>query len=401
MSKSSESGIVKASYLTEKAYDPNPLIEALPPILSTIDIINKLTHMPKVIEEEKSYSVDQKIHCVGKVFELFQPLPINIDLEKRISMTLRNGYRKRNPLSPDFAMHFKESGVSGTNEYSAISQAIFGVSGMGKSEGVRRVLNLYPQVILHSSYKRKPLSLYQIVYIRVECPLDGSLKNLLLEIFKIVDVHTGSAYYSKMVKSKATTDLLIISVISVVKSICLGLLVIDEIQNLCGVKSGREKVLNFLLRLGNSSIPLLLIGTPKALSLFSGEFKQARRNVGINGDLIFERMAKEKEFGLFIKSIWKYQWVENTELSSDIIDAFYDETQGITDIILKLYASVQIEMITKGIRIITPSLVRIVSKERFSTLQPFLKAFQTGNIRAQQNFEDIYIPAFINQKINV
>ncbi len=66
----------------------------------------------------------------------------------------------------------------------------------------------------------------------------------------------------------------------------LGLLVIDEIQHLSLAKSGgSEKMLNFFVNLVNTiGVPVVLIGTMKALSVLQSEFRQARRGSG-QGDM--------------------------------------------------------------------------------------------------------------------
>ena len=69
----------------------------------------------------------------------------------------------------------------------------------------------------------------------------------------------------------------------------LGMLVIDEIQHLKQAKSGgSEKMLNFFVTLVNTiGVPVVLIGTTKAMSVLQSEFSQARRGSG-QGDMVWE-----------------------------------------------------------------------------------------------------------------
>lgn len=59
----------------------------------------------------------------------------------------------------------------------------------------------------------------------------------------------------------------------------VGLIVIDEIQHLMEARgTGRDEMLNFLVTLVNHcSTPVMLIGTPRALPLLQGAFRQAWR----------------------------------------------------------------------------------------------------------------------------
>ena len=92
-------------------------------------------------------------------------------------------------------------------------------------------------------------------------------------------------------------------------------------------------MLNFFVTLINTvSIPVILIGTPKALPLFQNEFRQARRSCG-QGNIFWNRLDNNEEFTMLVEGLWEYQWVKNPqELSNDIINTLYDESQGIIDI---------------------------------------------------------------------
>jgi len=65
----------------------------------------------------------------------------------------------------------------------------------------------------------------------------------------------------------------------VVRNTGLGLLIIDEVQHLCGARGlGDERMLNFFVTLVNTAgVPIILIATPKAMSILQSEFRQARR----------------------------------------------------------------------------------------------------------------------------
>lgn len=74
----------------------------------------------------------------------------------------------------------------------------------------------------------------------------------------------------------------------------IGLLIIDEIQHLNTKKSGgAEIILNFFVTLVNvASIPIVMIGTPKANEILQEDLRSARRSAGL-GSLIWEPMRNE------------------------------------------------------------------------------------------------------------
>ncbi len=94
--------VVKATYREQKIpdYRGNPLIEALPPICSKQEVISLLQHYPDYQEEYRTWAVELRVNLVRSKLKFFEPLPRHIDLEQRISCTLRTGYEARNPYQP-------------------------------------------------------------------------------------------------------------------------------------------------------------------------------------------------------------------------------------------------------------------------------------------------------------
>lgn len=110
----------------------------------------------------------------------------SIDIEQRISRSIRQGYLGRNTLTPEYARGMADSfavmkdkgsyGMVQGMKTAASGFTIIGVSGVGKSMAVERILSLYPQRIIHVRYKEEPLALTQLVWLKLDCPHDGSLK---------------------------------------------------------------------------------------------------------------------------------------------------------------------------------------------------------------------------------
>ena len=67
----------------------------------------------------------------------------------------------------------------------------------------------------------------------------------------------------------------------------------------------------------------------------------------------------------------------------------YDESQGITDLAVKLYMLAQIEAITNGTEAVTKDILEFVARHRFRYLQRFLDALRTPNPKALEKYEDI------------
>lgn len=385
-------------------YNGNPLIESLPNIMGRDDIIRSLANYPLISKEELSMSGSIRTHLVDRIYGLFQPLPIHIELEERISKMIRQGYIWRNPFSKEIVEKYYQihealvrkdiTKISGN--YSVIptvnSLSIIGVSGMGKSISIGKILNTYPQVIIHSEYQGINYSQYQLVYMLVNTPHDCSIKGLCLDIISKFDQYLGTDYYRKVANYAAVNSLLPM-ICQISKRANLGAMIIDEIQVISKAKSGgKDSILDFFLTLVNSiGVPVILIGTNQAMSMLRSHFRQSRRFTG-KGEIIFDRIESHEhnEWVLFTNSLLKFKatqkYVDDYEGISKVL---YYESQGILDIAVKLYAMSQTEAIKNRSEQVTPELISSVARTNLVTVRPAIEAIRSNDIGALLDFEDI------------
>ena len=171
----------------------------------------------------------------------------------------------------------------------------------------------------------------------------------------------------------------------------IGILIIDEIQHLSLAKGGgSEKMLNFFVTLVNTiGIPVVMIGTTKAMSILQSEFRQARRGSG-QGDLLWDRMQNDLSWKVFTASMWRHQWTrEKVALTGEIRDALYEESQGIIDIAVKLYAMVQVKAITTGKDTFGVKDFHTAAAEKLGLVKPMLDALRAGDKKKIQQYGDI------------
>lgn len=393
---------VKAEYKEQviSDYSNNPLIESLPEILLESEAVETLTNYPSYSPLERTLLPEYRCHYVQRLFRYFEPLDKHLDLEQRISRVIRQGYIDRNPFCSEFAaMAHKNYDIIKkgdlciipTTENTTSGFTLIGYSGVGKSTGIRKVLSLYPQVIVHSNYHGQPLYLYQIAWLKIDCPFDGSVKGLCVNFFDSVDRLLGTDYKQRFAKSRITADLMLSQMSQIAMTHCLGVLVVDEIQHLNMAKSGgADKMLNFFVTLVNTiGVPVILIGTNAALSVLQKEFRQARRGTG-QGDMIWEPIRNDDMWDVFINQMWKYQWTsEETPLTDELKNTLYEESQGIIDIAVKLYAIAQWELIAGDDGKITPDLIKRVVYDHLKLLKPMMEALKSGDIKRIEKYEDI------------
>ena len=165
----------------------------------------------------------------------------------------------------------------------------------------------------------------------------------------------------------------------VVRNTGLGLLIIDEVQHLCGARGlGDERMLNFFVTLVNTAgVPIILIATPKAMSILQSEFRQARRGSG-QGDMVWERLQYDENFEILLDSLWQYQWTRKESiLTKSMRELLYEESQGIIDIICKIIVMAQTIAISTGKEQVDEKLIRQVAREHFQLVRPMLLALKS------------------------
>lgn len=392
-------------------YEGNPFIARLPPLLSQRQLLDSLAARPKFLEQERSYAASLRKHCIMRLGRYFEPLERQIQLADRFGMLLRQGYIGRNPLTHDYIRHLQNGAerieaksltipTRQPVENTAISFALAGCSGIGKSKAIEKVLHQYLQCIQHT----EPFSLVQITWLKLDCPHQGSPKQLCINFFSAVDRLVGTNYFNWYGSRRASVDEMMVHMAHVANLHALGVLVIDEIQHLNKSKVGPEALLNFLVTLVNTiGVPVILIGTLSAIPLLQDNFRQARRASGL-GSLIWDRMPKGKSWDHFITQLWQYQWTRiPTVISSEIRDVLYDESQGILDIVVKLFMLAQLRAVSIGeVRsspeVLTVELLRKVAREDFQVVRPMLDALRTNDTKALLKYDDLLpLQAHVNQ----
>jgi hypothetical protein len=386
-------------------YRDNPLIEALPAINSYKDVGEKLLYFPEYSDSDRQKPPEKRIHFIEQVRDYMQPLLVHLQIESNISIMLRRGYIGRNPLSPYYARQFavgiknilnSELDEDGKNLIGNRSTAkcytIIGISGIGKTTAIEKILLMYPQVIVHTDYRSNGLELgylKQIVWLKLECPFNGSRGSLCQQFFLVVDQLLGTNYFKKFVKSRANEEDLIISMSHICALHCIGVLVIDEVQRMKKGEKGQEMI-DFFVELSNKlGVPLVYIGTYKAVPLFNQLLANGRRASGMGAEFL-DPMKKEEEWDLLIDSIWQYQWTAvKVPLTDELSDTMYELTQGITDLVINLFIKAQQHAIAYGQEKLSSSLLKKVAKQNFRLVQDGVEALRTGDKTSIEKYDDL------------
>jgi hypothetical protein len=385
-------------------YRKNPLIEALPPILSEEDSMEQLARYATVTNEQRHLAKHIRLHYLRNATRFFQPLSQHFKLQDRLSVIIREGYRTRNPCNTCFWHDSKELAQYTTTpgpdveqhieRSSAAGMTLLGISGMGKSTAIDEILlNLYPQTIFHSAYQNEPFSFQQIVWLKLECPSDGSLKNLMEQFFWSLGLIFHTNYYADYAKNgKLSAERMLFPMAHLALAHGLGVLVIDEIQNINRASSGgAQNMLNFFVKLINLiGVPVVLVGTPQAIRDLTAQFRMARRGSG-HGDMLWQRMnAEDDDWDVLITALWEHAYLQQMpDRTPELSKALHHASCGITDVAIKLFMFTQRQALEEEREyIVAEDFLRVAATD-LNLAEPTLAALREAREEQADHVVDI------------
>lgn len=372
----------------------NPFIEALPRVMSREEWIDFLTAVPVHSELDSTVPTHVRLQMVNRLKDVFIPLSYQTDLATRLDSFIRDGYVHRKPsvsreleLQKNYIARQKGENVKCPEFGKSApisSMSVFGMSGMGKTTIVEKALSAHPQWLYHPAINQS-----QIVWLKAECPRDGSVRELALGILRCFDNVLGTSHSAQHESGVSEY-----SIFSKIQLLCrqnnLGLLVIDELQNLCVKKSGgREEMLNFFQGLINElRIPVLFLGTHKAQTLMLDDVRHSRR-IALKGSVKLKNLPNDSFFAMLVTELWKYLYVHHVSaLTLEMIDVIYEETQGVVAFVVDMFLVAQIHALRGKGSPISPELFRHVARTEFECLQGFLNALRSKDPRRIKKYQD-------------
>ena len=382
-------------------YAGNEFIEALGPPLTAKQLATTMSNWPEYSEEERNESATVRKLKLLRLNRIYVPLAQQHAVAQTLADMIRDGYVHRSPSKPEFNKFLQESydrrNVEGIVESApdvtpiCSSYAIIGVSGVGKSLLTRRALAQFPALIWHPTLRR-----YQIPYIVVECPHNGTVKQLILNFFTELDKIAYTNYQKRFETRKLNVEELIREVNAAAHLFGIGLIVIDEIQHASAANgaTAAKLFMNFLVRFVNTSTaPVVLIGTMSSLEMLQADFRQARRMLGA----LLTNYKPGDEWNSFLETVWKYQWTKKlTPLDSHLSDVIYTNTQGVPALAVKLYQYAQRRAIECRAEEITVELLNEVAKDELTRVAPMVRALAEGDVSKLVKYGDLSIPDFVN-----
>lgn len=324
--------------------------ELIPKLLLGDELKQALQILPKYDSKIRNTPASERLIALTQFYDIFYPSKMACEIYSKLYFAYLGAIKKKS------SKRFKtSSGILGESD----TFSIIGSSGIGKSTAISRAISIISQdgIVTINNGKVIP-------FLVVQTPSDASIKGLLLEILRLVDEQLATCYHNDAIRSRATLDMLV-SLSSKVFFNHIGVLVLDEIQNLIGTKNGNTLVKAIVQLVNVSGISICFVGTPEVISFFELEFHLARRTLGLSysgfdNDLSFEDLCR---------TLFKYQYTKNyNPLTRDVIDWLYLHSQGVLSVVVGLiYSSQQIAILEEIERLNLESLSKAFN-QRFEML---------------------------------
>ena len=264
-----------------------------------------------------------------------------------------------------------KSGIIGGSD----SFSVIGVSGIGKSAAIERAIQMIDGESIISM-----VNPYQqiIPILAVQTPFDCSPRGMLLQILLAADEKLGTHYYDNALRARATQDMLMGSV----SQVCLnhiGILIVDEIQNVIENRNGRNLVGMLTQLINSSGVSLCFVGTPEAASFFEQTSYLARRTIG----LYFGPMEDDDEFrhivGVLLNYCYTARGCSNKEA---LLSAAHEYSGGIISNVIAMIHDAQEIAILSGREILDLQSIDDAWKTRMGMLHGCIprNAARQGNL---------------------
>ncbi|EPD6174175.1 TPA: hypothetical protein ACKRU7_003738 [Proteus mirabilis] len=118
--------------------------------------------------------------------------------------------------------------------------------------------------------------------------------------------------------------------------------------------------------------------------------RSARRGSGL-GAIFWDPMEEGREWKALTDKLWSLQWLQKRDevLSDDIRSLWYELSQGVLDIVVKLFVLCQLRAITTKVERITPKLMQQVYEDELRPVHPMLAALRSGDVEEMIKFSDL------------
>ena len=284
------------------------------------------------------------------------PLPEYIDIFRAIEDAIYEGYLYKNPLTPtgQHFLHYMDSEETRVQPCTGFFQptgrglSVFGESGAGKTAIIEAALSKFPQIITHTEFEGQHFTAEQVTWLKIDCPSSATVWGYVTHVLDELDrifgtTEFGSGPVPRNIPQAGN------AVERRLRSLHLGCLVLDELQNLkVGNAEFRRQLLNVLLHLINrSGIPVVFCGNQDTKDLLAETLRNARR--AEDGGCFEIEMIDPAIWPIFVERLWAHQFTDIvTPLTDALSRTLFQLSKGLPKFAVNIYREAQKTVIGTG-----------------------------------------------------
>lgn len=343
----------------------------LPEMKSGNELISALSITPEYDETICQKNQAVRLMALSDLYQIYIPSQMSLEIYSKLYLALLRSMQKKGTQMA-IKQRYENYKAIQQQSYSGIlggsdSFTIIGTSGIGKSSAISRAISLITENRIIETDKPYTKIIPCLI---VQCPFDSSVKGLLLEILRKVDEELGTDHYIHAVKSRASTTDMLIGAVSSIALNNIGMLVVDEIQNIVNSKNGKSLIGALTQLINNSGISICMVGTPESTVFFEQAMQLARRSVGLQ----YTTMKYDEYFQSFCKIIFKYQFLKNrTEITAAITEWLYEHSAGVISVVVSLIHDAQEIAILTGKEVLNLDTLNEAYQQRLSLLHGYIQ----------------------------
>lgn len=349
----------------------------LPEMKSGNGLISALSIIPEYDKTICQQNQAVRLMALSDLYQIYIPSQMSLEIYSKLYLALLRSMQKKGSQMA-IKQRYENYKAIQQQSYSGIlggsdSFTIIGTSGIGKSSAISRAISLITENRIIETDKPYTKIIPCLI---VQCPFDSSVKGLLLEILRKVDEELGTDHYIHAVKSRASTTDMLIGAVSSIALNNIGMLVVDEIQNVVNSKNGKSLIGALTQLINNSGISICMVGTPESTVFFEQAMQLARRSVGLQ----YTTMKYDEYFQSFCKIIFKYQFLKNrTEITAAITEWLYEHSAGVVSVVVSLIHDAQEIAILTGKEVLNLDTLNEAYQQRLTLLHGYIQPSVTQN----------------------
>lgn len=340
------------------------------PMLTGEELNNALRIIPEYDDSIRTNDKSTRLIALSELYNIYIPSRMSEEIYSKLYLALLRSLNKKDTINAVRqanenykAVHQKSyQGIIGGSD----SFTIIGCSGIGKSSAISRAVDLITDksFVEFNNTKICPV-------VVVQCPFDSSVKGLAFEILRNIDDVLETKYYSNALRSRATTDVLI-GIISQVSLYHIGLLIIDEIQNVASSKNGKTFINALTQLINNSGVSICMVGTPECKVFFEQQLQLARRSMGLE----YTPLQYDYYFENFCRTVFRFQYTRyQTELEAVILERLYEYSGGLVSLVVSLLHDAQEIAIITGSESLNLASLNEAFQKRTAMLHGYLERY--------------------------